>query len=44
LEGSKKEKDDLRTRLRKRLPPRRDPKLYEFSEYERKRSKAPLRR
>jgi hypothetical protein len=34
LEGNKKE--DLRARLRKRLPPRRDPKLYEFSDFERK--------
>ena len=33
--GGKKE--DLKTRLRKRLPPRRDPKLYEFSEFESKR-------
>jgi hypothetical protein len=39
MEGGKKDKDDLRTRLRKRLPPRRDPKLYEFSEYEGKKSK-----
>ena len=38
LEGSKKDQDDLPTRLRKRLPPRRDPKLYEFSDYERKKS------
>ena len=44
LEGAKKEKEDLRTRLRKRLPPRRDPKLYEFADYERKRSRAPVRR
>ena len=40
LEGNKKEKDDLRTRLRKRLPPRRDPKLYEFSDFERKKARA----
>jgi len=35
-EGGEK-KEDLKTRLRKRLPPRRDPKLYEFSEFESKR-------
>jgi len=34
--GGKKE--DLKTRLRKRLPPRRDPKLYEFAEFESKRA------
>ena len=38
LEGKKKE--DLRARLRKRLPPRRDPKLYEFADFERKKAKA----
>jgi len=37
-EGGEK-KEDLKTRLRRRLPPRRDPKLYEFSEYERKKGK-----
>jgi hypothetical protein len=31
-----KNREDLRARLRKRLPPRRDPKLYEFSDFERK--------
>ena len=39
-EGNLKEKEDLRTRLRKRLPPRRDPKLYEFSDFERKKARA----
>jgi len=38
-EGGEK-KEDLKTRLRKRLPPRRDPKLYEFADYEKKRGKA----
>jgi hypothetical protein len=37
-EGGEK-KEDLKTRLRRRLPPRRDPKLYEFSDYERKKGK-----
>jgi len=38
-EAGKKEPGDLRLRLRKRLPPRRDPKLYEFSDFERKKRK-----
>lgn len=36
-EGAEK-KEDLKTRLRRRLPPRRDPKLYEFADYDRKKS------
>lgn len=38
-EAGQKEPGDLRLRLRKRLPPRRDPKLYEFSDFERKKRK-----
>ena len=34
-DGGKKN-EDLKTRLRRRLPPRRDPKLYEFADFERK--------
>jgi hypothetical protein len=42
-EGGEKKKD-LRMRLRRRLPPRRDPKLYEFSDYERINGKIPAGR
>ena len=42
-EGGEK-KEDLKMRLRRRLPPRRDPKLYEFSDYERKKGKISTRR
>jgi hypothetical protein len=36
-DGAKKN-EDFKTRLRRRLPPRRDPKLYEFADYDRKSS------
>jgi hypothetical protein len=33
MEGGGEKKEDWRMRLRRRMPPRRDPKLYEWEEY-----------